>query len=170
LAVEAFDLLRSRCFASAANAKGRCLVCNQLMLKPTRSLYFENSAGRIWEEPAGYIRLEYHAGVRDVLQFKALLTHTAQALSRRQWSKMLVDQRNMAPYNPSEQDWMTTEWLPRAVNESGYRHGAIMVAHNVFARLATNQFIMASRELPHTYRTFEAEDAAVTWLLASERK
>ncbi|MDB5268548.1 MAG: hypothetical protein JWP58_1588 [Hymenobacter sp.] len=136
------------------------------MLNPGRSLYFENSAGRVWEEPASYIRLEYRAGTREVAQFRALLTHTAQALSRRQWSKILVDQREMAPYNPVEQDWITNEWLPRTVRENGYRFGAILVAHNVFARLATNQFIMASRELPHTYRTFEAEEAAAGWLQA----
>ncbi|GAB2857469.1 hypothetical protein GCM10027044_16720 [Hymenobacter ruber] len=135
------------------------------MLIPGRSLYFENSAGRIWEEPAGFIRLEYRAGVREAVQFRALLTHAAQAMKRRNWDKMLVDQRDMSPFNPSEQDWMTNEWLPRAVHESGYRYGAIVVAHNVFTRLATNQFIMASRSLPHTYRTFEADDAAAAWLL-----
>ena len=134
------------------------------MVKPTRSLYFENSAGRIWEEPGGYLRLDYRPGPRDSTHFRALLTHTAQAMSRRQWDKMLVDQREMAPFNPSEQDWMTNEWLPRTVTEHGYRYGAILVAHNVFARLATNQFVMASRNLPHTYRTFEAEDEAVAWL------
>ena len=137
------------------------------MPKPTRSLYFENSAGRIWEEPEGYLRLEYRSGLREAVQFRALLTHTAQALSRRLWSKILVDQRAMAPFNPSEQDWMTTEWLPRTVQENGYRFGAVLVAHNVFARLAMNQLIMSSRNLPHTYCTFEAEETAVAWLLGS---
>ncbi|MFD2718953.1 STAS/SEC14 domain-containing protein [Hymenobacter monticola] len=136
------------------------------MAAATRSLYFENSHGRIWEEPAGYVRLEYHAGPRETVQFRALLTHAAQAMSRRRWSGMLVDQRNMAPFSPAEQDWMTSEWLPRAVQEHGYRRGAVLVAHNVFARLAMNQFVMASRGLPHTYRTFEAEAEAVAWLAA----
>lgn len=140
------------------------------MNRPNRSLYFENSVGRIWEEPTGYLRLEYRAGLRETVQFRALLTHTAQAMSRKQWNKMLVDQREMVPFNPIEQDWMTNEWLPRAVNEHGYRYGAILVAHNVFARLATNQFIMASRDLPHTYRTFETEDDATAWLLDLVRK
>jgi hypothetical protein len=136
-----------------------------LMRKPTRSLYFENGIGRIWEEPEGYLRLEYFPGPRETVQFRALLTHTAQAMSRRQWDKMLIDQREMAPLNPGEQDWMTNEWLPRAVNENGYRYGAILVAHNVFARLATTQYVMASRGLPHTYRTFETQATAAAWLL-----
>jgi hypothetical protein len=134
------------------------------MSAPKRSLYFENGIGRIWEEPGGYLRLEYLSGPREAVQFRALLTHTASALSRRQWSKILVDQREMAPYSPIEQDWMTNEWLPRAVQDHGYRHGAILVAHNVFARLVTNQYMMASRGLQHSYRTFETEDDAAAWL------
>lgn len=53
------------------------------MSTPTRSLYFENSSGRILEEPAGYLRLEYHPGSRKEHHFRALLTHAAQALQRR---------------------------------------------------------------------------------------
>lgn len=131
----------------------------------TRSLYFENSTGRLWEEPEGYLRLEYKPGPRELMQFRAMLTHTAQALSRRQWTRILVDQRQMAPFNPAEQAWMTTEWLPKAVHEHGYRHGAVLVAHNVFARLAMTQLVLASRDLPHTYRTFESEAEALAWLM-----
>ena len=131
---------------------------------PVRPLYFQNSSGRVWEEPAGYLRLEYLPGTRTADQFRALLTHTAQALVRRHWSKILVDQRQMTPYSPVEQEWMTSQWLPRAVNEYGYRHGAVLVAHDVFARLAMTQLMMASWGLPHVYRTFEAEQEAVAWL------
>ena len=135
------------------------------MLKsPTRTLYFENSIGRIWEEPEGYVRLEYRRGVRESVQFRAMLTHLGQALARHRWSKALIDQRDMTPYTPAELDWMTNEWLPGAVRECGYRHGAALVAHDVFARLAMNQLVMASRGLAHTYRTFESEAEALTWL------
>ena len=135
----------------------------------SRSLYFENGIGRIWEEPEGYLRLEYRPGPREAVQFRALLTHTAHALSRRQWSKVLVDQRAMDPFNPTEQAWMSTEWLPQAVSESGYRFGAVLVAQNVFARLAMTQLMMATRDLPHTYRTFESEETAMAWLLKPDQ-
>jgi hypothetical protein len=65
---------------------------------------------------------------------------------------------------------MTSEWLPRAVTEHGYRYGAVLVANNVFARLAMNQLVMATRYLTHTYRTFETEEEAVAWLLEQHRK
>ena len=137
------------------------------MNKSRRSLYFENSIGRIWEEPEGYLRLEYCTGPRETAQFRALLTHVAQALSWRRWEKLLIDQRLMVPFAPSEQQWMVTEWLPHAVNESGYRYGAILMAHDVFARLSMNELIFGSRDLAHTYRTFEVEEEAVAWLRSS---
>ena len=64
---------------------------------------------------------------------------------------------------------MSTEWLPQAVSESGYRFGAVLVAQNVFARLTMTQLVMATRELPHSYRTFETEETAVVWLLKPDR-
>ncbi|MBJ6107928.1 hypothetical protein JAO73_02815 [Hymenobacter sp. BT523] len=131
---------------------------------PIRTLYFENSTGRIWEEPDGYVRLEYRPGSRETVQFRAMLTHLAQALARHRWSKALIDQREMTPFTPAELDWMTNEWLPTAVRECGYRYGAALVAHDVFARLAMNQLVMASRGLAHTYRTFESEAEATEWL------
>ena len=134
------------------------------MPQAARSLYFENSIGRLWEEPEGYLRLEYKPGPRETVQFRAMLTHTAQALSRRQWTSILVDQRQMAPFNSSEQAWMSNEWLPKAVHEHGYRHGAVVVAQNVFARLAMTQLVLSTRDLPHSYRTFEDEAEALAWL------
>ncbi len=134
------------------------------MLKPNRSLYFENSAGRIWEEAEAYLRLEYKAGSRDAVQFRAILTHLMQAMSRNRWSRAMIDQRLMASYTPAERTWMSDEWLPRAVHEHGYRYGAALVAQDVFARLAMNQFVLANRSLPHTYRSFETEETALAWL------
>ena len=131
-----------------------------------RTLYFENMAGRVWEEPEQYLRLEYRSGPREEAQFRALLTHLAQALLRRQWQRILVDQRVMVPFSASEQAWMTTHWLPQAVRECGYRYGAVVLAQNVFARLAMTRLVMATRDLPHTYRNFEHDADALTWLLA----
>ena len=141
-------------------------VRSLLMPQVSRSLYFENSIGRIWEEPEGYVRLEYRPSPRDAVQFRAILTHLMQALARHRWSKALIDQRAMAPYTPAELAWMSDEWLPRAVQEYGYRYGAALLAHDVFARLAMNQLMMATRNLAHSYRSFESDGEAVGWLLA----
>jgi hypothetical protein len=133
-----------------------------------RTIYFKNNAGCLWEEPEAYIRLEYYAGVRSETQFQALLTHAQQAMKRHSWSRMLINQQAMSAFTPTEETWMINEWLPRAVREAGYRYGAVVVAHNVFARLAMTGIVMTSRKLGHQYRNFEHEPDAIAWLLAQE--
>lgn len=131
----------------------------------SRTIYFKNNVGCLWEEPEAYLHLEYYPGPREEVQFRALLTHARQAMQRRSWSRLLVNQQQMSPFTPTEENWMVNEWLPQAVRENGYRYGAVLVAHDVFARLAMTGLVMTSRKLGHTYRNFEHEKEAVTWLL-----
>jgi hypothetical protein len=131
-----------------------------------RTLYFKNDAGSLWEEPQGYLRLDYNAGPRDEAQFRALLTHARQALGRHGWSRMLVNQQEMNAFSPTEERWMIHEWLPQAVKDNGYRYGAVVIARNVFARLATANLVLSSRQLGHVYRNFERDEDAVAWLLS----
>jgi hypothetical protein len=137
-----------------------------IMPAASRTLYFKNDAGSLWEEPQGYLRLDYKPGQRDEAQFRALLTHARQALHRRGWSRMLVNQQEMSAFSPTEERWIIDEWLPLAVKENGYRHGAVLVARNVFARLATANLVLSSRQLGHVYRNFERDEDAVAWLLS----
>ncbi len=132
----------------------------------SRTIYFKNSVGCLWEEPQAYLRLDYYPGARAEGQFQALLTHARQAMLRHGWSRMLVNQQEMTAFTPQEDAWMVNEWLPRAGQEAGYRHGAILVAHDVFARLAMTSIVMSTRKLGHIYRSFEHEQEAIDWLLA----
>ena len=133
---------------------------------PQSQLYFENKAGRIVNEPAGYFRLDYHAGPRTEDEFRALLTHLLRALARTDWNRTLINQQQMQPFTAREQQWMVDEWLPQAVLDGGYRYGAILVADNVFARLAMSSVEISTRHLPHTYRNFTDEAEAIAWLVA----
>lgn len=133
----------------------------------SRSLYFENAAGRVWEEPLDYLRLEYYGGPREETVFRALLAHTLRALTRRAHGKLLIDQRKMAPYSDAERAWLVGEWLPRAVREAHYRYGAVVLAENVFARVSMTRLALAARELGNTYKTFATEAEALDWLLAA---
>ncbi|WP_375416053.1 hypothetical protein [uncultured Hymenobacter sp.] len=137
------------------------------MQPASRTIYFENQAGRIWEEPADYLRLDYRAGARSAEQLQALLTHLLRALVRRGWHRALINQQEMVPFSVAEQAWLVEQWLPRAVLEGGYRRGAVLVAQNGLARLAMTTVVAATRHLPHTYQTFELEADALAWLLAA---
>ena len=134
------------------------------MLPATRTIYFKNSTGCVWEEPAGYVRLDYYPGPRPEAEFKALLTHARRAMQRHGWGRLLINQREMQAFSPAETSWMVSEWLPQAVREANYRYGAVVVAHDVFARLAMSGLSHTSRQLGHTYRNFEDEKEAIAWL------
>lgn len=128
----------------------------------SRSIYFENAAGRVWEEPLHYLRLDYYANPREEAVFRALLTHVLRAMIRR--GRMLIDQRRMRPYSATGRAWPVAEWLPRAIREAGYRHGAVVLAENAFARLSMTRLAMATRGLGNTCKTFENEAQAIEWL------
>lgn len=129
------------------------------------SLYFANAAGVV-QEYADHVRLRYHPGPRRFDEFTAVLHHVTRALSRYRLGKLLIDQRQMTPYLPAEQAHVVERWLPRTIVEGQYRYGAVVQAHDVFARLAMDTIRVQAQELPLTYRFFPEELAAVNWLQA----
>ena len=127
-------------------------------------LLLDNAAGQVIAEPAGYLRLMWSGQPRTFADTHAMFTTAAQALRQRGWSRILVNQVHMVPFTSQEQLWVSQEWLPAAVHESGYRFGAVVLAANVLTRLAT-AFVTSTPELPLRYRSFGAEKEALAWLL-----
>ena len=127
------------------------------------SLYFGNASGVV-QQYADYVRLRYNPGPRQFGEFTALLHHVTRALSRYRLGKLLIDQRQMTPYLPTEQDYVVQQWLPRTIVEGQYRYGAVVQSHDVFARLAMDTIRTQAQELPLTYRFFPDEAEAIGWL------
>lgn len=129
------------------------------------TLYFQNTAGRLLEDPAGFLRADWSSNARSLEDTCALFTHMRQALKRHNWSRILVNQLNMRPFSTAEQQWVSKEWIPLAVEEGGYRHGAVVVSPEVMVRLATAYVTTHVQNLPLTYRSFETDAEATQWLL-----
>jgi hypothetical protein len=132
--------------------------------------YYENTVGRISDDPMGFARLTYQPGPRQKEALHTLLGHVTRLLTQYSDGCLLVDQRLMDPFTPDEQVYVLEQWLPQAAQDGGYRYGAVVVAHNVFARLATAMVVTAARNLPMTYCYFDDEAEAVTWLLRQQRQ
>ncbi|OUJ69173.1 hypothetical protein BXP70_26870 [Hymenobacter crusticola] len=133
-----------------------------MSLVPT-SFYYGNAVGLV-QEHSDYVRLRYHAGQRQAVEFQALLGHVTRALARHGAGKLLIDQRAMAPYSPPEQAYVLQQWLPRTIVEGHYRWGAVVMAQDVFARLAMDTIRTQAQTLPLTYRFFTEEPEALAWL------
>jgi predicted anti-sigma-YlaC factor YlaD len=128
-------------------------------------IYFQNAAGRLLEDPAGFLQAHWSPDSRTFTDLKALFTHMALCMQQRKWSRMLINQRGMLPFSQEEQRWVAEQWLPEAVRTAGYRFGAVVVSENVLTRLATAYITTHVQGLPLTYRSFESDEEAKAWLL-----
>jgi hypothetical protein len=134
-------------------------------MSPTAPLLlFENAAGRLLADPAGFLRTTWSPGARTLADAQALFTQMARALEQRGWSRILINQAAMPPFTPQEQQWIAQQWLPGAVPRAGYRHGAVVVSPDVLVRLATAFVTTSVQGLPLTYRSFDTDAAATSWL------
>lgn len=136
------------------------------MFPPSNKLYFENAAGRVEEDRMGFVRLTYAAGRREAKVWHGLLQHTRHLLARQGRGLLLVDQRRMQAYSLEEQSWLVGEWLPQTIVEAGYRYGAVLQAHDAFARLAMDTVRLNAQNLQLTYRYFQDEAEGIAWLQA----
>lgn len=128
------------------------------------AILLKNNAGQVIVDPAGFLRLHWSDQPRIFADTCAMFTTAAAALVRYEWGRILINQVNMQPFSPQEQEWISQQWLPEAVRTSGYRFGAVVVATNVLTRLATAFVTTSFADLPLRYRSFDAEREAVTWL------
>lgn len=144
-------------------SRGPGYLCG-VMTAATLPVLFANPAGQLAADPAGFMRMSWSAGPRTLADTQALLTQLAQALRQRGWGKVLADQTLMPSFSPTEQQWVAQEWLPAAVQHSGYRYGAIVVSSNTYARLATAFITTSVGRLPLRYRSFDSAAQASAWL------
>lgn len=127
-------------------------------------LFYKNAAGQLLLDPAGFLRAYWGAQPRTLADTQALFEHMAKALQRYGWTRILVNQVQMSPFTPAEQQWIAEHWLSAAVQDSGYRFGAVVVASDIFTRLATAFITTNISDLPLRYRSFDDEAAAEAWL------
>ena len=128
------------------------------------SLLFRNKAGQLRADTAGFLRMHWTSHLRTLADTQAMFASISAALLARGWSKVLINQVDMQPFLPTEQQWITQEWLPQAVQQAGYRYGAVLVSTDIFTRLATAYITTSVADLPLRYRSFDQEQAAVAWL------
>ncbi len=131
----------------------------------TLRLYFEKAVGCLLENPKGYVVVEYKAGPRKLNELQAFLHHASQVLARNKWHKLLGDQRLMLPFTPEESQWITEYWLSAAQLRTDRVYGAVLLPHDVFARLSASQLMHDAKASAMTYRLFHEQAEAEAWLM-----
>ena len=133
-------------------------------MSPVLPVYFENPVGRILEHPAGFAVVQYHPGERHFSEFQAFLTHTGQLLRRRDWNRLLGDQRQLHPFTEQETAWIVDYWLDRPVGQQIL--AAVLLAPEAFAQMPVEQHDHEATVASLTYRLYDNLEAAEAWLQA----
>ena len=134
------------------------------MKQPVPEVIFENNAGRLVVDSAGFLRTTWGSRPRTLADTQGLFNAMLRGLQQRRWSRILINQVQMTPFTPAEHQWVSGSWLTRAVAEGGYRFGAVVVSPDVLVRLATAFVTTNVQGLPLTYRTFDTDAQAAAWL------
>jgi hypothetical protein len=127
---------------------------------------FSNAAGELFEHPAGYALIRYHAGKRPAGAVAAMLTQAGALLLRRGWVKLLSDTRLMVSLTEEEKAWIGANWQGRQIARPGHVRVAILLPLDVFARLAVGQVQGGVAPGNIQYRNFSEAPEAHAFLVS----
>jgi hypothetical protein len=127
------------------------------------TLYFQNVAGKVFHHPTGFVRLAWSAERPSLDDIKAFYEQTMALLLNSGSRKVLSEHGQRAPLSGPAQQWLTENWIPRAITQARTRHCAIVDGADPLHRLSTQSVVSASPSEFH-FERFPTVDAAEAWL------
>lgn len=131
------------------------------------TLFFQNTAGKVFYQSAGFVRLVW-APERAALE--AIQTFYEQVLAlmlRTATRKILSEHGQRAPLSGTAQEWLTKQWIPRAINEARAQYCAIVEGADPMHRLST-QSVVSGAPAGLVFQRFSTMEAAEKWLYGAE--
>jgi hypothetical protein len=132
-------------------------------------LVFQSSAGKIYYQPTGYVRL---AWAQERIAFEHIQAYYEQVLALLQSTdvrRILSDHGQRAPLPAEAQQWLIGDWIPRAMHLTNTHHCAIVEGANPMHRLST-QSIVSMAPSGFVFKRFDSIEPAETWLLGLDVK
>ena len=126
-------------------------------------LYFESSAGRLYYNPAGYVRLAWAAGRLPLADIQAYYEQVLALLLSTGSRRILSEHGQRSPLPAEAQQWLTTNWIPRAQTMARTRHCAIVEGADPMHRLST-QSVVSAAPADFVFRRFDTIREAEAWL------
>lgn len=147
-----------------------CVYCVVLrLLRPFRLavLYFHNALGKIFlDRLAGCVRIEWQTAPMISVDLRAVYEHTLHLLKREGLTKVLSDHRFMPPFTAADREWLTGNWIPRAIEQAKYSHCAIVQANIQANHVATQHMTSLVGGENFQVEHFTEPAQASAWLLA----
>jgi len=130
------------------------------------TLYYQNAAGQLFFQPAGYVRLAWREGRVPLPDIQAFYEQALDLLVTSGVTSILSLHGLRAPLSAAAQQWITENWIPRALRQAGLRHCAIVEGADPLHRLST-QSVVAAAPSALTFKRFDNTAAAEAWLMSS---
>jgi hypothetical protein len=127
------------------------------------TLFFQNQAGKLFYQPAGYVRLAWAAERQTLETIQAFYEQVLALLKSTGVRRILSDHGQRPPLPIVAQEWLTTNWIPRAMQEAHTRHCAIVEGADPMHRLSTQSVVSAS-PAGFQFKRFDNFAAADAWL------
>jgi hypothetical protein len=127
------------------------------------TLFFQNPAGKLFYQPAGYVRLAWAAERQTLETIQAFYEQVLALLKSTGVRRVLSDHGQRAPLPIAAQEWLTTNWIPRAMQQAHTRHCAIVEGADPMHRLST-QSVVSTSPVGFQFKRFDNFAAADAWL------
>lgn len=129
----------------------------------TETLVFQSQVGKLYYQPGGYVRLAWAA---ERLSFDLIQAYYEQALvllANTGVRRILSDHGQRAPLPAAAQEWITTNWIPRAMSLARTQHCAIVEGVDPVHRLSI-QSVVSNAPTGFQFKRFDQFSAADAWL------
>jgi len=129
----------------------------------TETVFFQNQAGKLYYQPAGYVRLAWAPERQSIEVIQAFYEQVLALLESTGVRRILSDHGARAPLPVAAQEWLTTNWIPRAMTQANTHHCAIVEGADPMHRLST-QSVVSTAPVGFKFKRFDNFAAADAWL------
>ena len=136
------------------------------MLLPSRAqetLFFQNAAGKVFYQPAGFVRLVWAPERAALEAIQAFYEQVLALMLSTATRKILSDHGQRAPLSGAAQEWLTGQWIPRAINQARAQYCAIVEGADPMHRLST-QSVVSAAPAGLVFQRFSTMEEAEQWL------
>ena len=126
-------------------------------------MYFESTVGKLFYQPSGVVRLAWTAERSTLETVQAYYEQVLSLMLSTGTTKILSDHGQRQPLSVPAQEWLTGNWIPRAIGQAGARHCAIVEGADPMHRLST-QSVVSSAPTGLLFKRFSTVEEAEAWL------
>ncbi|MBC6613054.1 hypothetical protein H8B15_19180 [Hymenobacter sp. BT507] len=133
------------------------------LIQARETQFYQNEAGRLLYNTIGYVHLAWSAERITQAALETFYEQVLLLLLRTGSTKVLSEHGDRRPLTAEAQQWIATNWVPRAIAEVNFTYCAIVEGADPIHRLSTQSVISIS-PAQLTYKRFSLMAEADAWL------